>query len=192
MAAADCSNHTKREDATIRRALRILESRLREPGEQMNSPYFVRHYLALRFAELEHEIFAVVFMDVQNRVIATEEMIRGTLKMTAVFPREIVKRALVLNASCVILAHNHPSGVAKPSQADYFLTDQLKTALALVDVQVNDHFIIAGTSGYSFADHGALGLPVDSTPTLLQVPAKPASRRGRPRKVKPTMHAAAG
>lgn len=188
MATSDCSNPRKREDATIRRALRILESRLREPGEILNSPCDVRHYLALRFAELEHEIFAVVFLDAHNRVIAAEELFRGTLTQTVVYPREIVKRALALNASSVILTHNHPSNIAEPSLADHCLTDQLIVSLGTVDVRVLDHFIIAGKRAYSFVEHGCLGIPTDTVP----VPDKPASRRGRPRKAKPEMLAAGG
>lgn len=180
MAAADCSNHTKREDATIRRALRILESRLRQPGEYLNSPRAARAYLSLRFAELEHEIFAVVFLDAQNRMIAAEELFRGTLTQTSVYPREIVKRALATNAAGVILAHNHPSGVAEPSQADRWLTGQLETALGMVDVRVVDHLIVAGSQAYSFTECGYLDSPTDSTPA--PTPAKQASRRGRARK----------
>jgi DNA repair protein RadC len=181
MAAADCSNHTKREDATIRRALRILEARMREPGDKLDAPAAARDYLALRMGDREHEIFAVVFLDAQNRVIAAEELFRGTLTQTSVYPREIVKRALALNAAGVILAHNHPSGVAEPSLADRLLTDQLRTALGLVGVQVTDHFIIAGSRAYSFAECGYLSFPADAAPAL--APPKPTSRRGRPRKV---------
>lgn len=188
MAAADCNNHSKREDATIRRALRILESRLRQPGENLNSPRAAREYLALRLGGREHEIFMVVFVDAQNRVIAAEELFRGTLTQTSVYPREILKRALALNAAGVILAHNHPSGVAEPSQADRWLTDQLRIVLALVDVQVTDHFIVAGSQALSFAECGYLGIPTDAPPA----PAKPASRQGRPRKAKPEMQAAGG
>lgn len=190
MAAADCSNHSKREDATIRRALRILESRLRQPGERLNSPAAVRDYLALRLGDREHEIFVVAFLDSQNRVIAAEELFRGTLTQTSVYPREIVKRALALNAAGVILAHNHPSGVAEPSLADHLLTAQLKTTLDMVDVRVIDHFVVAGSRALSFAECGYLGIPTDAAPA--SAPAKPASRRGRPRKRKPATQAAAG
>ena len=98
--------------------------------------------------------FVVLFLDTQNRVIASEEMFRGSLTQTSVYPREVVKRALALNAASVILAHNHPSGSAEPSRADEFLTQTLKTALALVDVRVLDHLVVAGADVCSFAERG--------------------------------------
>jgi len=97
-----------------------------------------------------------LFLDAQNRVLSSEELFRGTLTQTSVYPREIVVRALHHNAAGVILAHNHPSGVAEPSQADRWLTDQLKAALGLVDVKVIDHFIVAGSEGFSFCERGWL------------------------------------
>ncbi|MEO1767170.1 RadC family protein [Thiobacter aerophilum] len=120
------------------------------------SPQAVRDYLRLRLGPREHEVFAVLFLDAQNRVIAFEELFRGTLKETSVYPREVVKRALHHNAAAVILAHNHPSGVAEPSQADQALTRALKEALALVDVRVLDHFVVAAGGGVSFAQRGLL------------------------------------
>lgn len=182
MATADCSNRTRYEDATIRRALRIIETRLRQPGAMLGSPNAVRDYLALRLGDLEHEVFAAVFLDAQNRVIATEELFRGTINQTAVYPREVVKRALALNAASVIFAHNHPSGAEEPSTADRWLTDQLKTALAMVDVQTLDHFVIAGTRYASFMERGWLDGPAESTP-------EPAKRK-RPRVGKPAKRAA--
>lgn len=140
----------------------VLEMSRRALGEQMrvgdalNSPASVRDWLRLKLAGLGHEVFMAVFLDAQNRVIEAEELFRGTLTQTSVYPREIVKRALTHNAAGVILAHNHPSGVAEPSQADRWLTDQLKTALGLVDVKVLDHFIVAGGGGLSFAERGWL------------------------------------
>lgn len=181
MATVDCSNRTRYEDATIRRALRILENRLRQPGAQLCSPNAVRDYLALWLGDREHEVFAAVFLDAQSRVIATEELFRGTLNQTAVYPREVVKRALALNAGAVIFAHNHPSGAEEPSQADRWLTDQLKTALAMVDVRTLDHFVIAGTRYASFMERGWLDDSAESTPE----PAKPKrSRAGKPAKRK--------
>ena len=156
MATADCSNRTKREDATIRRALRIIERRLKEPGATLNSPATVREYLALWLGTLEHEVFAALFLDTQMRVIAAEELSRGTLGQTAIYPREVVKRALAHNAGGVIFAHNHPSGEPTPSDADRKLTAQLKTALALVDVETFDHFVIAGSRYSSFLELGWL------------------------------------
>ena len=101
-------------------------------------------------------MFCCVFLDAQNRVIAVEELFRGTLTQTSVYPREIIKRALAHNAAALILAHNHPSGVAEPSQADRSLTRKLADALALVDVRVLDHFIVAGASSLSFMESGQL------------------------------------
>ncbi len=135
-----------------RRAL----SEVMRAGDALNSPGAVRDWLRLKLSGLPHEVFLAVFLDAQNRVIEAEELFRGTLTQTSVYPREIVKRALARNAAGVILAHNHPSGVAEPSQADRWLTDQLKTALGLVDVRVLDHFIVAGGVGLSFAERGWL------------------------------------
>lgn len=188
MATADCSSRTKYEDATIRRALRFLENRLREPGAALSSPEAVRDYLALSIGDREREIFIAVFLDAQNRVIEAEELFRGTLTQASIYPREVVKRALALNAASVIFAHNHPSGVAEPSQADRWLTDTLKTALALVDVRTLDHFIVAGRNTLSFAERGYLDGPREAAP----VAERPKPRRGRPRKAKAETQAAAG
>ena len=124
----------------------------------LTSPAAVRTYLRLMLARLEHEVFVVLFLDAQNRVIASEEMFRGTLTQTSVYPREVVKRTLELNAAAVILSHNHPSGVAEPSRADEFLTQTLKASLALIDARVLDHFIVAGNGNtiVSFAERGLL------------------------------------
>lgn len=143
-------------DATIAKALAILERRLRQPGEAMSSPSAVRNFLRLHLAELEHEAFAVLLLDAQNRLLHFEEVFRGTLTQTAVYPREVVKLALAHNASAVILAHNHPSGVATPSRADEALTANLQQALALIDVRVLDHIIVAGAWPLSFAERGLL------------------------------------
>jgi DNA repair protein RadC len=120
------------------------------------SPAAVRTYLRLLMARLEYEVFVVLFLDVQNRVIAAEEMFRGSLSQTSVYPREVVKRALELNAAAVILAHNHPSGSVEPSRADEVLTQTLKASLALVDARVLDHFIVAGNGSaiLSMAERG--------------------------------------
>ena len=125
-------------------------------GDALNSPRAVRDYLRLLLGGRGHEVFMALFLDAQNRVLVAEELFRGTLTQTSVYPREIVIRALHHNAAGVILAHNHPSGVAEPSQADRWLTDQLKTALGLVDVKVIDHFIVAGSEGFSFCERGWL------------------------------------
>jgi DNA repair protein RadC len=136
----------------VRRALR---EELKH-GDALSSPAMVRDYLRLMLAGKEHEVFAVLFLDAQNRVLASEEMFRGTLTQTSVYPREVVKSALRNNSAAVIFSHNHPSGVAEPSHADQVLTQSLKQALALVDIKVLDHFIVAGTSILSFAERGLL------------------------------------
>jgi DNA repair protein RadC len=121
-----------------------------------DSPARVKDYLRLQIGSREHEVFVVLFLDAQNRLIRLEEMFRGTLTQTSVYPREVLKRALELNAAAVVLAHNHPSGVAEPSRADEFLTQSLKTALAMVDIQVLDHFVVGGAEAVSFAERGLL------------------------------------
>ena len=131
-------------------------------GEQLKdrdvlaSPSAVRDYLRLTLANKEHEVFVVILLDAQNRVIEAEELFRGTLTQTSVYPREVVKTALRRNAAAVIFAHNHPSGIAEPSHADQVLTQSLKQALSLVDVKVLDHFVVAGTGVLSFAESGLL------------------------------------
>ncbi len=122
----------------------------------LSEPARVKEYLNVLFAGQEHESFRVMFLDAQNRLIVCEELFRGTLTQAAVYPREILKAALRHNAAAVVLAHNHPSGISRPSQADRHLTDTLRQALALVDIQVLDHFIVAGRQSLSFAEHGWL------------------------------------
>jgi DNA repair protein RadC len=124
--------------------------------DSLTSPASVRGYLRLRMQDLGHECFYCVFLDAQNRVIAADELFRGTLTQTSVYPREVVKHALKHNAAAVILAHNHPSGVAEPSFQDQALTRTLAEALALVDVKVLDHFIVAPGACLSFAERGLI------------------------------------
>ncbi len=124
--------------------------------DALNSPNAVRDYLRLHFAGREYESFVVIFLDAQHRVIETEEMFRGTLVQTSVYPREVVKAALKHNACAVLLSHNHPSGVVESSDSDRLLTNALKQALALVDCRVLDHFIVAGTQTLSFAESGLI------------------------------------
>ena len=120
-----------------------------------SSPAAVRDYLRLHLSGLKNEVFCALWLDAQNRLIVCEELFRGTLTQTSVYPREVLKRALVHNAAAVILAHNHPSGVAEPSSADQSLTRELKQVLALVDVRVLDHFVVAGLQPpLSFAERG--------------------------------------
>jgi len=122
----------------------------------LSAPAAVRDFLKLHFAGKEYEGFAVLFLDAQNRLIAAEELFRGTLTQTSVYPREVVKAALKNNAAACVLAHNHPSGIAEPSRTDEMLTTSLKQALALVDVKVLDHFIVGGGVVMSFAERGLI------------------------------------
>ena len=141
--------------AVVELARRSLQQRLAD-RPAFDSPQAVRDYLQLQLAAREHEVFAVLFLDAQQRLLRFDEMFRGTLTQTSVYPREVVRRALALNAGAVILAHNHPSGVAEPSRADEFLTQTLKSALALVDVRVLDHFVVGKGQIVSFAERGLL------------------------------------
>ena len=145
--------------AQLKAALELARRALKEEissRDALSSPRAVRDYLRLALAGREQEAFLVLLLDAQHRVIASEELFRGTLTQTSVYPREVVKCALKHNAAAVIFAHNHPSGVAEPSHADEILTRTLKSALLLVDIQVLDHFIVAGTRTMSFAERGLL------------------------------------
>jgi DNA repair protein RadC len=141
--------------AVMELAQRAMAEQL-QAGKLLSSPETVRQYLCCTLGRQEHESFVVLFLDVKNRLLASEEMFRGTLTHISVYPREVVKAALSHNAASVLLAHNHPSGSPQPSEADLLLTRALTQALALVDVRVLDHFIIAGASVHSFAEHGQL------------------------------------
>jgi len=145
--------------ARLQAALELSKRMLREEArwaQSMDCPQKVRSYLRLALASLDHEIFVVLFLDAQHRLIACDEMFRGTLTQTSVYPREVVKHALRHNCAAVILAHNHPSGVAEPSRADEALTRALQSALALVDIRVLDHIVVAGNQSVSFAERGLL------------------------------------
>jgi len=141
--------------AIVEQALQLLVSEVRE-RDAMSSPGAVKDYLRLKLADLHYEVFTVVFLDIQNRVIAIDEMFRGTLTQTSVYPREVVIAALGHHAAAVILAHNHPSGSPEPSRADEVLTQTLKAALALVDVRVLDHMVVTRGSVLSFAERGLI------------------------------------
>lgn len=141
--------------AVLEMARRAMQEKMRH-NDALNSPGAVKDYLLLTLNNKNHEIFGVLFLDAQNRPIAIEEMFRGTLTQTSVYPREVVKRALHHNAASVILAHNHPSGTAEPSHADQILTQALKNALALIDIRVLDHFIVGGGTVLSFAERGLI------------------------------------
>lgn len=139
----------------IEQALQILEGRAMK-GDNLSSPKAVRDYLRLKLEGKEHEVFMAVWLTAQHQVIAFDEMFQGSLTQTSVYPREVVKAGLRHNAAAVIFAHNHPSGIAEPSHADELLTRTLRTALALVDIQVLDHFIVANGRSLSFAERGLL------------------------------------
>ena len=147
---------TAYEDRVIAEALEILARRLRDPGALFDSPQAVRAYLRLKIAALEHEVFGCIWLDARHQVIEVEELFRGTLTQTSVYPREVVKQALKHNAAAVIFYHNHPSGAAEPSTADELLTRHLKDALVLIDTKVLDHFIVAHTKTTSFAERGLI------------------------------------
>ena len=140
----------------------VLELARRAMGQQLRertvfaTPEAVKEYLQLHLAAKAHEVFAVLFLDVQNRLLAMEELFRGTLTQTSVYPREVVLRALHHQASAVVLAHNHPSGTVQPSRADEHLTQTLKSTLALIDVRVLDHVIVAPGQALSMAERGLL------------------------------------
>ena len=141
--------------AVMEMARRALAQQLQD-GPIFDSPQRVKDYLGLQLGGRKQEVFAVLFLDVQHRLLALEEMFRGTLSQTSVYPREVVRRALALNAGAVVLAHNHPSGLAEPSRADEFLTQTLKSALQLVDVQVLDHIVVGQGQTVSMAERGLL------------------------------------
>lgn len=136
-------------------AQQILLDRVRG-SDVLDSPQAVRDYLRVRLGALEHEVFAVVHLDAQHRVIEYVEMFRGTVTQTSVYPREVVKEAMKLNSCAVLLVHNHPSGSTQPSRADELLTQTLKNALALVDVRVLDHLIVGGNTIASMAEKGLI------------------------------------
>lgn len=141
--------------AVLELSRRALSQQLKE-RTIFSTPDAVKHYLQLHLGAKHHEVFAVLFLDVQNRLLAMEEMFRGTLTQTSVYPREVVLRALHHQAAAVVLAHNHPSGTVQPSRADEALTHTLKATLALVDVRVLDHVIVGVGEALSMAERGLL------------------------------------
>lgn len=143
------------DNAVVAHAIAILSKRMKN-GETLDSPNSVRDFLRLKLSGLEHEVFACVFLDYQNGFIAYEEIFRGTLNQTSVYPREVAKIALHHNAAYVIFAHNHPSGQEQPSRCDELITQQLKNALALFEIKVLDHFVVAGDKYTSFSERGLL------------------------------------
>lgn len=135
---------------------RCIRERMRGEDLCCSSPEVVKTFLCSNIGHLEHEVFWCLWLDAQNRLIKMSEMFRGTATQTSVYPREIVKEAFSVNSSAVIFAHNHPSGTLTPSRADELLTETLKSALALVDVRVLDHFVVAGHQATSFTERGLL------------------------------------
>ncbi|OAI13186.1 DNA repair protein [Methylomonas koyamae] len=152
----ETNNHYRmaNEQDVILEAIQIY-NRTFSRGKALTSPDEARDCIKLKLAPYEHEVFLCLFLDNQHRVIACDELFRGTIDGASVYPREVVKAALHHNAAALIIAHNHPSGISEPSQADRAITAKLKEALALIDVRVLDHFIV-GETVYSFAEHGLL------------------------------------
>lgn len=145
--------------AKAQAALEVSKRALRQALQQgpvLDAPSRVRDFLRLQHGRTSHEVFTVLFLDSQHKLIASEDLFRGTLTQTSVYPREVVRRALLSNCAAVILSHNHPSGIAEPSRADEILTRELRAALRLVDVQVLDHIIVAAQDCVSFAERGLL------------------------------------
>jgi DNA repair protein RadC len=144
------------DEEVISHACKIIEQKFVREHDVISEPGLAKEYIKLRIGSLEHEVFCCFFLDTRHRVICCEEMFRGTLDGTSVHPREVVKRTLHHNAAAVIFAHNHPSGVAEPSDADRRLTRRLKESLALIDVRVLDHFVVGSEETVSFAERGLI------------------------------------
>ncbi len=162
---ADCATFTQAKglgNAKYAQLQAVLEMARRhtfeelDRGDVLTSPEATRAYLSNQLRHYPHEVFACLFLDNQHHILKFEELFRGTIDGASVYPREVVKKALEHNAAAVIFAHNHPSGISEPSQADRLITDKLKEALALMDIRVLDHFIIGDGHPYSFAEHGLL------------------------------------
>ena len=142
------------EDSIIAKAMSILYTRMKKTGVEFSKPAVTKQFCCLKLGNKEHEVFGILYLNSQHQLIEFEEMFRGTLTQTSVYPREIVKSALQHNAAAVIFTHNHPSGSLSPSRADELLTRELKTALTMIDVRVLDHIIVSGDSGLSMAEMG--------------------------------------
>lgn len=143
-------------EEVINAARHIMESLFVKHDVSLSSPELVRSYLSMRIGREEREIFCVMFLDSQNRLIATEDLFQGTIDGASVYPREVVKAALKHNAAAIVVAHNHPSGHPEPSQADKRITARLQEALSLVDVRLMDHFVVSSIESVSFAERGLL------------------------------------
>lgn len=179
MAIAECSSRTKRDAATVQRALRIIEQQLGEYGPLLISSRAAKDYLRLRMSLEKREIFMCLFLTAQNQLIEAREMFAGTLTQTAVYPREVARVALEVNAASVMLAHNHPGGAASPSEADKILTATLGTALSLLDIGVLDHFIVGRESVFSFVENG-IDAGMQQRPICKRIEtAKRTAKRGK-------------
>jgi DNA repair protein RadC len=148
------ASSTFTEEDILNAAVSILGQRFSRKKETFSNPLAARGFFKVRLATLQYEVFCVLFLDNQHRMIACEQMFRGTFNGASVYPREVVKRALELNAAAVIFSHNHPSGDTRPSQEDYLVTRQLIDALKLINVKVLDHIIVGGVDTASFAELG--------------------------------------
>ena len=146
----------EQEDRLIAEAKKLLYTRLQTRDQMFSSPNATRDYLRLQLSQRQQEVFSCLFLDSQHRLIEYQELFVGTIDACSVYPREVVKATLKVNAAAVIFAHNHPSGVAEPSDADRRITDRLKEALALMDIRVLDHFIVGDHEVVSFAERGLL------------------------------------
>lgn len=144
------------QQAVVNQAIQILETEIKSAGQYFTDPQMVRSYLALSLRPLEREAFAVMFLNNQHALIEFEILFYGTIDAASVHPREVVKAALYKNAAAVVFAHNHPSGVAEPSQADRRITDRLVQILSVIDVRVLDHMIVGDSEIFSFAEAGLL------------------------------------
>jgi len=144
------------ENETIQAALAIIESRLQQTEGVIRNENDARHFVTLKLGDRQAEVFAAMFLNNRHSVIEFREMFFGTIDGTSVYPREVVKAALEVNAAAVIFAHNHPSGIAEPSNADILITERLTKALGLIDIRVLDHFVVGGTTVTSFAERGLI------------------------------------
>ena len=150
------NENESKEDAILRHAMSIMETRVRKYDLSFTNPNTVKQYVVGKLSTLEHEVFGIMFLNNQNQLIEYEEMFRGTIDGASVYPREVVKRALELNSAAIIFTHNHPSGITEASEADKQITSRLKQGLELVDIRVLDHVIVAGTETTSFAELGLI------------------------------------
>ena len=147
---------TDSDEKVVAQAIEILSNNLRQCEDVVNSPTITKRFLTLRLARQESELFGALFLNVKNQLAAAEDLFFGTLTQTAVYPREVVKKALSHNAASIICYHNHPSGSPDQSEADKRLTISLQNALMLLDIRLLDHIIVAGIDTYSFAEHGEI------------------------------------